>query len=252
MDIAKGEWIVFVDADDFWLYDNVLSTFATVIEKSDCEVVRAVSALNSVYRFQSKGHFIGGITPKEINGKDYFTTDTFSYEIWSGIYRKDLLTEKDIRFVEGMMYEDTAWNTKLMRYAQNVVLIDFPFYGYYVNPISTTRGHCSIAPFRDNARSCLEVRNVLENCKDNGFVVKGYSRIKGTLLSLVRQSRNFPLRQSVEVMKWLKHNQLLDTRLYNLSLKERVLFLTMKHAPTVLLATVKALTLLKRFLRSGQ
>lgn len=248
LDIAKGEWIVFIDADDFWLYDNVLTIFSSVIEQHDCEVVRSVSALQSVRNFEKK-HLAKTFNPIKANGRDYFMNNPFSYEVVSGIYQKKLLTENNIRFVEGMMYEDTAWNTTLMYHAEKIVLIDFPFYGYYVNPNSTTRRHYDIAPFHDNALSCIEVRKALTHFNDNKFVTKGYNRIKGTLLSLIRQSRNYPIRQSTEIIRQLKREHLIETHLYSLSLKEKYLLLSMKYIPTLLFAAIRLLKLMKRCFR---
>ena len=246
LDVAKGDWILYVDADDFWRYDNVLTIFDYVIDSCNCNVVRSTSALVSVKSYNPQTGFIGDICPSKVDGREYFKADGFSYDVCSAVYKKEFLLKNNIRFVEGMVFEDTAWNTMLMYYAGTITLIDFPFYGYYINPNSTTRLYNNIAPFRDNARSCIEVRKVLSYFNDEAFVSKGYDRIKGTLVSLVRQSRNYPVVQTTEIMMWLRHNGLLENTSYNLSLKERCLFFSMKYFPRGLMFIVRLLMLLKR------
>lgn len=231
---AKGKWICFIDSDDYWISNNVLSSFSSLIEKyKECNSIRSVNFLKTSSRLNRNNKLSAKIIEQK-RGEAIYSMPGFSYTVWSGIYKRESLLDNNIFFEENMFFEDVAWCTKLMSKIGEVLLIDFPFYGYYNNIQSTTRTH-SFSAFRDNARSTLEVLKIIESSDDRKFISTGYGRIIGTLISLPRQARYFPLKESYAIIKPLIKIQNLYRDLTCLTRKRRWKLFLLRNFPSITL-----------------
>ncbi|MBQ4600622.1 MAG: glycosyltransferase [Oscillospiraceae bacterium] len=134
LDIAKGEYIAFVDSDDF-------------IEPDMCELLytaaKGADMCGADYWIDRDGElqdvpltYGEGIemTPERkavfIGGCGYF---------WSRIYRREFLEENSLRFPENTYYEDAYFNFMTALYAKSCVKAPGQYYHYYQSPDSTVR-----------------------------------------------------------------------------------------------------------------
>lgn len=110
---AKGEYIAFVDADD-------------AIEQDWCE--KHMAAINGVDYVQS-GYTRNGVqkTPSSIH---QFTSPCMR------LYRREAIAQ--LRFPEGMIYEDVLWSVDLWLSGATCRIIRYDGYHYTTNPESTT------------------------------------------------------------------------------------------------------------------
>lgn len=158
MDIAKGEYIAFVDSDDF-------------IEPDMCEVLYAAAQgadmCGADYWIDRDGElqdvpltYGEGVemTPERkavfISGCGYF---------WSRIYRREFLLKNDLRFPENTYYEDAHFNFMTALYAQSCVKAPGQYYHYYQSPNSTVR--------RDGAHQYERIdipSLIIHDCRERG------------------------------------------------------------------------------------
>lgn len=110
---AKGEYIAFVDADD-------------AIEQDWCE--KHMAAINGVDYVQS-GYTRNGVqkTPSSVH---QFTSPCMR------LYRREAIAQ--MRFPEGMIYEDVLWSVDLWLSGATCRIIRYDGYHYTANPESTT------------------------------------------------------------------------------------------------------------------
>lgn len=129
LDICKGEYISFVDSDDwveneyiFCLVENALST------NSDITIVNHDLVWNN---HQLKSEPFESCT---IDGQKAFRKIILSQTIhlgiaWAKLYRKRLF--KDIRFPKGKIHEDDFTSYKLVYEANRICCVDYVLYHYY-------------------------------------------------------------------------------------------------------------------------
>lgn len=118
---ANGEWIAFVDADDY-LDADCYAQLIQHMANNDCVQM-------GYRRMSTDGKIIEEKCPR------YF------YQFTSPcmrLYRRNLFTEHQLTFPEGMIYEDVIFSLDF--WATNPTFISIPYtgYNYTFNPLSTT------------------------------------------------------------------------------------------------------------------
>ncbi len=137
LDIATGEYIAFVDSDDYIhprtyeiLMRNMMEHQATI----------SVGGYKTVYSHEEQPSRLAN-TPYEWNGKDFLKHCLFDQVEMKCWILCDKLFHKScfdgIRMPEGRIYEDNAVVYKILYAAEKVVDCDAPLYYYYQNPDST-------------------------------------------------------------------------------------------------------------------
>lgn len=158
LDICRGDYISFVDSDD-WIESEMYLILLGQLMKYDASL--AISGRYDAYEgFEKKtvGKRLGenglfdaySILPRMIMGQ------LSDFSVCDKLHRKDLWN--DIRFPEGELYEDLAVMYKVVIYAQNVVLCDEPLYVYHHRKDSTlTSGfRVSLADYPRQTQKLLE------------------------------------------------------------------------------------------------
>lgn len=140
LDIAKGEYIGFVDPDD-WVEINAFEELYETAKKFDAKVLlfnfKAVSDINTVCHSQTD--YFKEKLGYDLDETHYFTRFTlkehFIDKIWSGIwdkiYSREFLQKFNIRFPESYSGEDWMFNLKVYYYSDKIYYLNKYLYYYY-------------------------------------------------------------------------------------------------------------------------
>ncbi len=136
---AKGEYIAFVDGDDWITSDSLLKVF-DLAKQCDADMVLG----SMIYHSPDTEKFnIYDIIPSElknvkIEGTKCFINlmKTHSYYpmACSYIYKRKWLVDYEIKFEEGIIHEDELWTQKVLCLAKIVVISNLDFYNYRRRP----------------------------------------------------------------------------------------------------------------------
>ena len=250
---ACGEWILFVDSDDRWTGDSVLSTFDNLIKN----VGESISFFKSYSwetgrRFDHTGFHRGVELPEVevVNGKDFVGDPRYSCNVWSGCYKRAFLLKENVFFREKATYEDTDWGLLAAVKANRIGLVDFPFNFYRYNPESVTIKP-NLKIFKDNVRSAQVHYDLIRSARLEGKSrEKGVERVKTSVLSFVRISRDYPLKESMEVFGMFRKSVLTESKTYpGITSKEKGILWMTRNCPWLMLATARWGVKGLRFLR---
>lgn len=134
LDVATGEYIGFVDSDDFidkYMYERLLRAFDYDKQAgiTSCMIKKVRNGEKSDYKVAWK------IDETRIISSDHILLDLLTtkrnYTVWSKLYKRNLIG--NIRFEEGKINEDVLFIFALYEIvkAQKVNLVEIPYYGYY-------------------------------------------------------------------------------------------------------------------------
>lgn len=142
LDVARGEYILFVDSDD-WLCPDALRTLAERLHDED------ILGFGTQIHTEANGATAESLqpaTPTLLSGWEYFNryrlkpTPVHFVCIWQRAYRRAFLEEKKLRFEEGLRRaEDDLFTTLAMLHAHNVRNVDAVLYTYRLRQGSITR-----------------------------------------------------------------------------------------------------------------
>lgn len=126
---AQGEYITFLDSDDY-LAENYLEILVKAAINNHSDMV-----CSGEYRVDESGKEISTIRYKTgKNGKCVLRRLNFSGKL----YRKNFLKNHHIKFAEGKVYEDNPFNIQAFALAKNLIVLDYIGYYQTVHVGSTT------------------------------------------------------------------------------------------------------------------
>ena len=135
---ARGEWIWFVDSDDY-----IIKGASEYIEKAiitDCDTV-AFSYIQEISIDES--HIVyadSEIGDTLVTGKQLINTKTCSPTVWSFLFRKDIIEQYGILMSQKLKFgEDKIFILEYLYYAQKVLIIKQPLYRYVYCETSAVR-----------------------------------------------------------------------------------------------------------------
>lgn len=246
---ATGEYVMFIDADDYWNARNTLSVIDQLLKQyPDLQVLRSVSFNTVKYdaraRYESVTCESNGVTI--MSGQENLSTGKFLYEIWTSVYRRDFLVNNSLYFRENVFFEDSDWTIKMLWHATSIGLYRFPFYCYRNNPDSTTIKP-NIKTFEDNVMSIAAIDDFCSKIKmPISCELAVYDRIKVSILLFIRISRLYPVKASTACLRSIRRS-LLDTRHYRtMTIFDKIRFGMLRNCPMMVVVVVKCLVLTKR------
>lgn len=129
---ASGEWILYVDSDDYILNDSCERLIA-VGAKYDCDIVSAdaIREFNGGREYMVHGSLADG---KCYPSRDFIIKTVKPCEwyapAWLNLYKRSFLIENNLFFVEGLLHEDMEMQPRVFLAAKTVAYCAFPFYRY--------------------------------------------------------------------------------------------------------------------------
>lgn len=133
MDIAKGDYIFFVDSDDY-IAPQALEFLHRVITEHDVDIVSAkFHHTSEVYNHNiiTKANYADIPVTVFDDPLDVYLKHRkiFYGMVWDKLYRKELL--RNIRFVVGRLFEDEIFTILVMEACSKIAYMEFPIYYYF-------------------------------------------------------------------------------------------------------------------------
>lgn len=171
---AKGEYIYFIDSDDF-LDSKAFESFFYKIQGTDLDILHG-----NVFQYYEKENIpvkTGIRTGKEFLYQMY-EEKCYREVVWINIYRRKFLLEEKLYFVEKLWYEDTLFSFFAFWKAKKIGYEEEYFYYYRLH----RKGSIMSKP-----RNCLDYLYIFNILMDFIFKEKIMSKeISSRFISLVR------------------------------------------------------------------
>lgn len=126
--VAKGDYLMFIDADDF-IENDYLEIMVNKAIETDADI-----CISGYKNFDDDYNFVS-----EVKYKDHFWTRFLTCVAWGKLFKMDFMKKHNFLFPVLKAGEDDAFSIIAMSYTDNVVVVDNSGYGYYYNPKGLTK-----------------------------------------------------------------------------------------------------------------
>ena len=138
IDMAQGQWLAFVDSDDYLAAGFLERLYQACVDTgSSLSVCRWEYVRGETIPEHGTGE-TRVYTGREMLANLYVPDGAYFVVAWNKLYRKELF--EDIRYPLGRIHEDEATTYRIYDKVKKAAYVDRSLYGYFVTPVSITRG----------------------------------------------------------------------------------------------------------------
>lgn len=180
--VAKGKYVIFIDADD-WISSRTFDVLFHKAELNNLDILNfGVTSYNiqngfkniwmhDVYEFDKSTCF-SGKHPEII--KRFFR---ISQTCWGKLYRREFLIENNLFFVEGLIFEDIEYIPRCLLKAKRMMFMPAFLYFYRINVSESTmtsgsRRHFNIVQIFNYIEQTLKDYGLFESLRINFYDYK--------------------------------------------------------------------------------
>ena len=132
---VSGDYITFMDNDDYWKDADALKNLVAILKESSPDVVMHTNLTywqNEDKMVTPKSFdrtLVSGVS-RDVAVEHLVHAGVLSVTVWTKVVRTALIREHDLYFKKGIRNEDTDWIARLLIYAKTYEWYDRPFYVY--------------------------------------------------------------------------------------------------------------------------
>lgn len=242
--VATGDYVVFVDSDDFWVDKDSLQKMVAIVQKNPtCDFI----GYNCSYYYSDSNKFCKWVAlPEELTShvsgdkamQMLVATGTFPMSACLKLMRRNVLVDNGITFKVGQIAEDIPWFINLLDHSKECMFVNEYIYAYRQDregSITATGGERSFNSLLDIVNTELkkiDSRSFTDEAKDalRSFLAYELSILIMGVCQLPKEKQT-SVRKELKSLCWLlKYTQnpkvRMVSKVYNLcgfTITERVL-----------------------------
>lgn len=170
--VATGQYIAFIDSDDFLQNHSAYEDMYNIAIKSNVDIV----AGNAIWYFGEDNMYAMERNKKLFN-KEVMSINEFlinSIEsnriyapVWLNIYNREMLIKNDLFFKEGILHEDEHFTPRVMLSTDKIAIYQKEFYVYRQREGSIMNSGKSLKSFQDINSTCIELEEIFNKLENN-------------------------------------------------------------------------------------
>jgi glycosyltransferase involved in cell wall biosynthesis len=168
IDAAKGDYIYFIDNDDWLAHNHVFELYAQHLKTKNYDFIS--TGLQYAYEDGSTkpSHLYKKIeTPQELNETTdimhHFLDNHIPVVLWSKLYSTEFLRKNKLYFQEGLKHEDELWTFQVCSFAQSALVLPQVVHNYFQNNPNSIMNTRSIENHLNSSTIIAEILKTTED-----------------------------------------------------------------------------------------
>lgn len=164
IDVAKGEYLGFVDSDD-WVSEDYFERLHNSAIQNNAEI--AVGGIIRLHKFNRRKFltFAKETVTNDVNLKFELCDLPEKSYVWNKIYKSSKLKEIGLKFEEGIVFEDCIFTPQALFYFDKIVTVPDAYYFYWRRSDSTVtrkdgKSRVDSVYANDKAQKFIEEHNI--------------------------------------------------------------------------------------------
>ncbi len=184
LELATGEYIAFVDADDV-TYPQMYQTLMTMALADNLDVAQC----NADWCERESGKTWQSIPHDRLrstgvmSGAEWLrkalASRRWTHVVWMGVYRHELIKNCNLKFIPGLHHQDILWTTEFMYNATRARYTDESLYKYFLHNCSVSRQRRSGQKNLAYQRHYIKITRLLDKLnRDYADAIKIYPEFR--------------------------------------------------------------------------
>jgi|688.fasta_scaffold216731_2 glycosyltransferase involved in cell wall biosynthesis len=170
---SSGEYILFVDSDDF-IESDTLSTFSKYLNDNKFDVIVGSAKVLVNNNYYSRLTFTELNNLQKIHtGIEFFKfqlkLNTMHMPVWLYIYNRSFLSKNLLDFKVGILHEDEEFTPRALFKVQSLLFLNYHFYNYILRKNSITNTKSKIINSLHIIQTCIFLKEFYSKVDDNEF-----------------------------------------------------------------------------------
>ncbi|MGE7182758.1 glycosyltransferase [Peribacillus sp. NPDC006672] len=165
---ATGEYILFVDSDDFIELDTCERFIENIgnhrpdLVVGNARKINNGEIMNMQHQFNTNGQMITGkeYLKKELN------SGTMHMAVWLNLYSRNFLVNNKLEFKVGLLHEDEQYTPRIFLKSKTVIGTDIIFYNYLIRDGSITTAQNKTKNAEHIMQTCRELEEIYNGIDD--------------------------------------------------------------------------------------
>ena len=130
LELAKGEYIIFIDSDDYWDDNKALEKIYNIIAERRPDIItwRFKKLFEGSEKIVPYGYSIS--KEKEAVFSEWIRSRNLTVSAWGKAIKSELFINNQLNFVKGVYSEDIEWCARLLLVSNTIVPSNLDFYMY--------------------------------------------------------------------------------------------------------------------------
>lgn len=187
---ARGEYIAFVDGDDYLdeeTYEKVMTKL--IDEKVDLAIFSYKKVFGDKYKKirLNKKLYVGSFLKKLFS-----KSDEASIVVWNKIFKKDIITENNVYFENRAYFEDTGFIFRYLYFVNKITIVEETLYYYIQHTASLTKKFDFM---------------IIESAKNTYNLIKEFYKERNIYLKYYKEIEDMKLRMDIYIYRFAKKNK---------------------------------------------